>query len=62
MSDIKSKAEDPASTMEEQTMKEEIQDIAAGLYAEAERLSAEESEQDARLGKVLGWRIMSFVH
>lgn len=43
-------------------MKEEIQDIAAGLYAEAERLSAEESEQDARLGKVLGWRIMSFVH
>ena len=62
MSDIKSKAEDPASTMEEQTMKEEIQGIGAGLYAEAERLSAEESEQDARLGKILGWRIMSFVH
>lgn len=62
MFDIKSKAEATASTVEEQAIKGEIQDIGAGLYAEAEQLSAEELEQeDARVRKILDRRIMPIV-
>lgn len=62
MADIKQKAEATASTVEEQTTKGEIQDIGADLYAEAEQLSAEELEQeDARVRKILDWRIMPIV-
>lgn len=63
MSDIKTKAE---ATVERQhdcyTTGEDVHDIDAGLYAEAEQLSAEELEKEgARVRKTLDWRIMPVV-
>lgn len=65
MSDIKTKAEATASTVERQhgcyTTGGDVHDIGAGLYAEAEQLSAEELEDGARVRKILDWRIMPVV-
>lgn len=63
MFDIKTKAE---ATVERQhdcsTTGEDGHDIGAGLYAEAEQLSAKELEEEgARVRKTLDWRIMPVV-
>lgn len=61
MSDIKKSEAGPLASSESAELSE-IRDIGAGLYAEANQLSAEELEQEKeKVRKILDWRIMPMV-